>query len=176
MENTVLNVKNKSHVVSAKLDVPEGGAEGVIVAQGGRFAGWSLYVKDGKLKYCYNWLGSELYYVEAEDKLPNGEVEVQYQFAFDGGQPGAGGTGTLLVNGQPVGQARIEKTVPFVFSLDEAMDIGKETASPVTDDYPSGGANAFTGEIAWVRIDLEDDDVSHMEDPEQLYHRIMARQ
>ena len=176
MENTVLNVKNRSHVISAKLVVPDGGADGVLAAQGGRFAGWSFYVKDGKLKYCHNWLGSESYYVEAEGPLPSGEVEVQYQFAFDGGKPGAGGTGTLLVDGNQVGQGHIDKTVPFLFSADETMDIGKDTASPVTDDYPSGAANAFTGEIAWVRVDLEDDDVSHMEDPEQLYHRIMARQ
>ncbi len=176
MEMTVLNVKNRSHVITAKLVVPEGGTEGVIVVQGGRFAGWSLYVKDGKLKYCHNWFNSELYYVEAESPLPSGEVEVQYQFRFDGGQPGAGGTGTLLVDGDQVGQGRIDKTVPFIFSADETMDIGKDTASPVTDDYPSGNANAFTGKIEWVRVDLEDDDVSHMEDPEQIYHRIMARQ
>jgi arylsulfatase len=176
MENTVLNVKNRSHAVSAKLVVPEGGANGAVIVQGGRFAGWSLYVKDGKLKYCYNWFNSELYYVEAENPLPSGEVEVQYQFAFDGGQPGAGGTGTLLVNGKQVAQDRIDKTVPFIFSADETMDIGKDTASPVTDDYPSGAGNAFTGKIDWVRIDVEDDNVSHLEDPEQIYHRIMARQ
>ena len=176
MEMTVLNVKNRSHVISAKLVVPEGGAEGVIVVQGGRFAGWSFYVNGGRLKYCHNWLGSDLFYVEAEAQLPSGEMEVQYQFAFDGGQPGAGGTGTLLVNGEQVGQGRIERTVPFFFSADETMDIGKDTASPVTDDYPSGAANAFTGKIEWVRFDLEDDDVSHLEDPEQIYHRIMARQ
>lgn len=176
MENTVLNVKNRSHAVSAQLVVPERGANGAIVVQGGRFAGWSLYVKDRKLKYCYNWFNSELYYVEADRPLPNGEVEVQYQFAFDGGQPGAGGTGTLLVNGEQVARGRIDKTVPFIFSADETMDVGKDTASPVTDDYPSGAGNAFTGKIDWVRIDLEDDDVSHLEDPEQIYHRIMARQ
>ena len=175
-ENTVLNVKNRSHAVSAKIHVPGDGAEGVLVAQGGRFAGWALYVKDGKLKYCHNWFNTDLYYVESEGALPSGEIEVQYQFAFDGGQPGAGGTGTLLANGEQVGQGRIEKTVPFIFSADETMDIGKDTASPVSDDYPSGDANAFTGKIEWVRVDLEDDDVSHMEDPEQIYHRIMARQ
>jgi arylsulfatase len=175
-ENTVLNVKNRSHVVSAKLVVPVGGAEGAIVVQGGRFAGWALYVKDGRIKYCYNWFDSERYTIEADHPLPSGEIEVQYQFAFDGGKPGAGGTGALLVNGEQVGQGRIDKTVPFIFSADETMDIGRDTASPVTDDYPSGDANAFTGKIEWVRIDLEDDDVSHMEDPEQIYHRIMARQ
>ena len=122
MENTVLNVKNRSHAVSAGLVVPRGGTGGVVVVQGGRFAGWSLYVKDGKLKYCYNWFDTERYYIEADRPLPSGEVEVQYQFAFDGGKPGTGGTGTLLVNGEQVAQGRIDKTVPFVFSADETMD------------------------------------------------------
>jgi arylsulfatase len=176
MENTVLNVKNRSHVISAKLVIPEEGANGVVVSQGGRFAGWSLYVDDGRLAYCYNWFDSDYYYVKADDPLPAGEVTVQYQFDFDGGRPGAGGTGTLLVDGETVAETRIDKTVPFVFSADETLDIGQDSASPVTDDYPGGEANAFTGGIEWVQIDLEDDEVSHLEDPEQTYHRIMARQ
>jgi arylsulfatase len=176
MENTVLNVKNRSHVVSAELTVPDGGADGVLVAQGGRFAGWALYVKDNRLSYAYNWFNSEHYIVRAPDPLPTGEVSVQYQFDFDGGAPGAGGTGTLVVNGDVVAEGRIERTVPFVFSADETMDLGRDTASPVSDDYPGGDANAFTGKIAWLQIDLEDDEVSHLEDPEATYHRIMARQ
>jgi arylsulfatase len=176
MENTVLNVKNRSHVVSAELVIPDGGADGVLVAQGGRFAGWALYVKDNRLAYAYNWFDTERYFVKAPDPLPAGEVAVQYQFDFDGGSPGAGGTGTLVVNGAVVAEGRIERTVPFIFSADETMDLGRDTASPVSDDYPSGDANAFTGKIGWLQIDLEDDEVSHLEDPEATYHRIMARQ
>lgn len=176
MENTVLNVKNRSHVVTAELVIPEGGSDGVIVAQGGRFAGWSLYVVDGRLAYCHNWFDSEYYYVKATDPVPTGEVTVQYQFDFDGRTPGAGGTGTLLINGQVVAEDRIGKTVPFVFSADETLDVGKDDASPVTSDYPSGKANAFSGTINWVQIDVEDDEVGHQEDPEQTYHRILARQ
>jgi arylsulfatase len=176
MENTVLNVKNRSHVVSAELVIPEGGAEGVLVAQGGRFAGWAFYVKDNRLAYGYNWFNSEHYVIRAPDPLPTGKVSVQYQFDFDGGAPGAGGTGTLVIDGQVVAEGRIERTVPFIFSADETMDLGQDSASPVTDDYPSGDANAFTGGIGWVQIDLEDDEVSHLEDPEATYHRIMARQ
>ena len=176
MENTVLNVKNRSHTVTAELVIPEGGANGVIVAQGGRFAGWSLYMVDGRLAYCHNWFDVERYVVKTDEPLPAGDVTVQYQFDFDGGTPGAGGTGTLLVNGEVVKEGRIDKTVAFIFSADETMDIGEDSASPVTDDYPGGEANAFTGTIGWVQIDLEDDDISHMEDPEQTYHRIMARQ
>ena len=101
---------------------------------------------------------------------------MQYQFDFDGGAPGAGGSGTLIVNGAIVSEGRVDRTVPFIFSADETMDIGRDTASPVTDDYPSGPANEFRGDLAWVQIDLEDDDVSHLEAPEATYHRILARQ
>ena len=176
MENTVLNVKNRSHTITAELVIPDSGANGVIVAQGGRFAGWSLYLVEGRLAYCHNWFDSDYYYVKADDPLPSGENTVQYQFDFDGQAPGAGGTGTLLVNGNVVAEGRIEKTVTFLFSADETLDVGKDEASPVTSDYPSGSATAFTGEIKWVQIDLEDDEVSHLEDPEQTYHRILARQ
>jgi arylsulfatase A-like enzyme len=175
-ENTVLNVKNRSHTVTAQFEVGSDGAEGVLVAQGGRFAGWSLYVVDGRPAYCHNWFNSEFYFVKGSDVLPTGEVTLQYQFDFDGGAPGAGGTGTLLVNGSVVAEARIDKTVPFIFSADETMDIGQDSASPVTEDYPSGLANQFTGKLAWVQIDIEDDDVSHLESPEATYHRILARQ
>jgi len=175
-ENTVLNVKNRSYTVTAQLVIPEDGANGVVIVQGGRFAGWALYVKDNKPVFAYNWFESDLYYVKSEPALPSGEVTVQYQFDFDGGAPGAGGSGTLLVDGEVVAEGRIDKTVPFIFSADETMDVGKDTASPVTDEYGSGDANSFTGTIDWVQIDLEDDDVSHLEDPEQTYHRIMARQ
>jgi arylsulfatase len=176
MENTVLNVKNRSHTITAQFDVGSGGADGVIVAQGGRFAGWALYVTDGVPAYCHNWFDSERYYVKGSNPLPAGEVTLQYQFDFDGGAPGAGGTGTLLMNGATVAEGRIEKTVPFVFSADETMDIGRDTASPVTDDYPTGPANAFAAKLSWVQIDLEDDEVSHLEAPEATYRRILARQ
>jgi arylsulfatase len=176
MENTVLNVKNRSHTITAELQVPEEGADGVIIVQGGRFAGWALYVTDGRPAYCYNCFESDLYYVRASGPLPTGTVTVQYQFDFDGGRPGAGGTGTLLVDGEVVAEGRIDKTVPFVFSADETLDIGRDKASPVTDDYPGGPENAFSGTINWVQIDLVGEELAHAEDPEQTYHRILARQ
>jgi arylsulfatase A-like enzyme len=175
-ENTVLNVKNRSHTITAQFDVGADGADGVLVAQGGRFAGWSLYVIDGRPAYCHNWFNTDYYYVRSAEALPTGEVTLQYQFDFDGGTPGAGGTGRLLVNGNVVAEERIDKTVPFIFSADETMDIGGDSASPVTSDYPAGDSNKFAGRLAWVQIDLEDDDVSHLEAPEATYHRILARQ
>jgi hypothetical protein len=176
MENTVLNVKNRSHSITAELTVPEGGAEGVVLAQGGRFAGWALHVKDGRPRYTYNWFDSAYYTVTGEEALPTGTVNLRFHFDFDGGQPGSGGTGTLYVDDQKVAEGRIEKTVPFVFSADETMDIGGDSAMPVTEDYAEGEKNQFTGDIAWVRIDLEDDDVSHLEPEDSKYHRVMARQ
>ncbi len=175
-ENTVLNIKNRSHVVTTQIQVPQGGVDGVLIAQGGRFAGWAVYVVDNRPAYCHNWFDSEYFYVRSEVALPTGEVTVQYQFEFDGGQPGAGGAGTLLVNGEVVAEGRIDKTVPFVFSADETMDIGSDTASPVTDDYPDGPANHFSGKIDWIEISVDEDEVSRLEDPEATYHRIMARQ
>ncbi len=176
MENTVLNVKNRSHTVTAEVEVTKDKTDGVIIAQGGRFAGWSLYVKEGIVKYVHNWFDVNYYYVEAAKPLPPGKVNIRYHFNFDGDKPGGGGTGRLYVNDELFGEGRIEKTVPFVFSADETLDIGHDLALPVADDYPEGEKNRFKGKINWVRIDLEDDDVSHKESEELKYRRLMAKQ
>jgi arylsulfatase len=175
-ENTVLNVKNRSHTITAEVEIPEGGAKGVIIAQGGRFAGWSLYVKDGAAKYCYNWFDADYFYVGGEEKLPTGVVNIRYHFNFEGDAPGGGGTGTIYVNNAKVAERKISKTVPFIFSADETLDVGGDLALPVTDDYPEGESNKFSGKINWVRIDLEEDNVSHLEPQELKYHRALARQ
>ena len=106
MENATLDIKNRSHTVTAGIEVPPGGGEGVILAQGGRFAGWTLYVKDGKLKYCYNWLDKQRYTIESKDPLPAGKATVEFDFEYDGGGVGKGGTGTLYVNGEKVAQGQ----------------------------------------------------------------------
>jgi arylsulfatase len=175
MENAVLNVKNQSHRVTAAVEVPEGGAEGVIIAQGGRFGGWSLYAKENKLTYCHNWVGLDHYIVTAEEPLPAGPATVRFEFAFDGGAPGAGGTGTLFVNDAQVGQGRIDNTVGYTFSLDEGMDVGMDLASPVSEDYAEGD-NAFTGTIRFVQIDVSGEDLSATLDPEVLQAIAMTRQ
>ena len=145
-ENSVVNVKNKSHSVTAELTVPEGGAEGVIVAQGGAFAGWSLYAKDGKPKYCYNLFGLQRFHVEGDTEIPPGTHQVRMEFAYDGGGLGKGGTVSLYVDGEKSGEGRVEGTVPMVFSADETCDVGSDTASPVSDDYTSEGSR-FNGTI-----------------------------
>jgi hypothetical protein len=174
-ENAAPNVKNKSHTVTAELEVPEGGAAGVIIAQGGRFAGWSLYVKDGRLKYCHNYLGIDRYYVAAPNPLPTGKVRIQYKFTYDGGDPGSGGTGALYVGSKKVAEARIEKTVPFQFSIDETVDVGRDLGLPVTEEYPARG-NDFTGQLNWVKIDIGPNPVAYHEPAENVYNRLVAGQ
>ena len=176
MEMTVLNVKNRSHTITAEVEIPEGGANGVLIAQGGRFAGWSLYIKNGAAKYVHNWFDAEYYYVGGQEKLPTGRVNIRYHFNFEGNAPGGGGTGTLYVNEEKVAEGKIDKTVPFIFSADETLDIGGDLALPVTDDYQEGEKNQYSHKIHWVRVDLEEDNVSHLEPEELKYHRALARQ
>ena len=174
-ENSILSMKNRSYAISADLDVPKSGAEGVIIAQGGNLNGWSLYAKGGRLKYCYNFFGIEVTFVEAKQPIPTGNHQVRMEFKYDGGGTAKGGGVTLYVDGKAVGQGRIEKTVPMVFSADETCDVGKETGSPVSPDYGPTG-NEFSGEVNWVQIDLDKDDHDHMVSPEERFRVAMARQ
>ena len=175
-ENSVINIKNKSHSVTAQLQIPDGGVDGVIIAQGGAFAGWSLYVKGGKPKYVYNFLGLQLFTVEGNSEIPAGERQVRMEFAYDGSGLAKGGTVTLYVDGNAVGGGRVEATLPMVFSADETCDLGSDTASPVTPDYPE--TSRFTGEIEWVQIDIDaaSEDVDHLIAPEERLQLAMARQ
>jgi len=151
-ENCVVNLKNKSHSVTANLAVPESGVTGVIVTQGGAVGGWSLYAYQGKLKYCYNFFGIDHFMVTADRPIPAGAHQVRMEFAYDGGGLAKGGTVSLYYDGTTVGQGRVEQTIPFAFSGDETMDIGHDTGTPVSADYaPHDGT--FTGTIEWVQIE-----------------------
>jgi arylsulfatase A-like enzyme len=176
-ENTMVNVKNKSHAVTAEVDVPTTGAEGVIIAQGGAYAGWSLYAKEGKPVYCYNLFGLQRFKVEADAQIPSGTHQVRMEFAYDGGGLAKGGTASLYVDGAKVGEGRVEATVPMMFSGDETTDVGSDTASPVSDDY-AGEASRFTGTVHWVQIDLGHDaeDADHLITAEERLRIAMARQ
>ncbi len=156
LENNVINTKNKSLALTAKLTVPDGGAEGVIVAQGGGFGGFSLYVHEGKPAYCYNLFGVQQFKVYGKSELAPGKQQVRMEFAYDGGGLGLGGTATLFVDGTQVGQGRVDATVAMLFSGDETTDVGSDLHTPVSDDYPAFG-NEFNGRIEWVQIDLGDD-------------------
>ena len=157
LENTFINVKNQSKTITAELEIPEGGASGVILSQGGRFGGWSLYMKDNKPIYTYNFLGLDRYTVAAEEPIPAGPATVVLDFAYDGGGLGKGGTATLSVNGKPVGEGRIEKTQPLMFSADETADVGLDNQTPVAEDIGIGPAETrFTGKIREVTLKVEE--------------------
>jgi arylsulfatase len=176
-ESSLLNIKNKSHAVTAEIAVPETGAEGVMIAQGGAFAGWSLYTQNGRPKYCYNLLGLQRFKIEGDATIPPGQHQVRMEFAYDGGGLAKGGTVSLYLDGAKVGEGRVEATVPMIFSGDETADVGSDTASPVSDDY-DGEDSVFTGTVNWVQIDLGADaaDADHLITPDERLRVAMARQ
>jgi arylsulfatase len=174
-ENSVVSIKNKSFSVTAEVDVPTDGAEGVIIAQGGRFGGWSFYVKDGKARFVYNVLGIQAFVTAADAPVPEGTHQVRVEFAYDGGGLAKGGDVTLYHDGTAVGTGRVEATQPMVFSADETTDIGYESGTTVTDDYTARDSR-FTGRINWVQIDVGTDDHDHFIDPEERLRIAMARQ
>jgi arylsulfatase A-like enzyme len=166
-EESVLNIKNRSHAVTAQVTVPDGGAEGVVIAQGGQAGGWSLYVHQGALSYCYNFFGVDRFFVRASAPLPAGDHQVRFEFDYDGGGLAQGGTVTLFVDGDAVGSGRVDHSEPGRFSAEETCDLGVDLGSVVSTDY-APGRNAFTGTVAWAQIDVGDLDLKH----QALEHQI----
>ena len=174
-EGCVLSVKNKSHAVTADIVVPESGADGVIVTQGGSAGGWTLYAHEGRLTYCYNFFGIDYYTVRADTPIPAGKHQVRMEFAYDGGGLAKGGTVTLYHDGTAVGSGRVERTQPMGFSADEACDVGRDTGSPASKDYGPTG-NSFTGTIDWVQIDLGEDNHDHLVTAAERFNFAMGKQ
>lgn len=174
-ENSVISIKNKSYTVTADVSVPDDAANGVIIAQGGAFGGWSVYLKAGALCYAYNLLGLRSEIVRAEQPLAAGDHTVRVEFAYDGGGLAKGGAVTLFDGDSQVGSGRITATMPMTISVDESVDIGEDIASPVSSDYAAIG-NAFTGTISWVRIDTGDDTHDHLIDQNHRMQAAMTRQ
>ena len=155
LENTFMNVKNRSKKITASLDIPPNGADGAILSQGGRFGGWSLYVENNKPAYTYNFLGLERYTVASPDPLPSGPVTVTLDFDYDGGGPGKGGDATLYVNGESVAKGRVEKTQPNIFSADETADVGLDNQTPVARGIGIGAETRFTGKIHEILLEVD---------------------
>ncbi|HEY1883128.1 MAG TPA: arylsulfatase [Candidatus Cybelea sp.] len=174
-EGCIINLKNKSHSVTAEITVPDEGAKGVIVTQGGFVGGWTLYANEGRLKYCYNFFGLEHYFTETSQPIPSGKHQVRMEFKYDGGGLAKGGDVTLYCDGKEVGKGRVDKTEPMGYSADEACDVGSDTGSPASPDYGATG-NAFNGKVEWVRLDIGDDDHSHLISAEDQIKVAMARQ
>ena len=174
-ENCVPNVKNKSHQATAEIVVPKGGANGVIINQGGVTGGWVVYLKDGRLTYTNSFCGIEFTTIRADDPIPAGEHQVRMEFAYEGGGVGKGGEVTLYMDGDEAASGHVKRTHITMYTFDETTDVGRDTGSPVTHDYPAED-NQFTGEIRWVQIDLGDDSHDHLIPPEEHLKVAMYRQ
>ena len=158
--------------------MPVGGAAGVIIAQGGAFGGWSLYLRhDGVPVYCYNLMGLQITKVAGSDPLAPGSHRVVMAFTYDGGGPGRGGDIELKVNGETVAKGRLYRTVPLVFSHDLTCDVGQDGGLPVSDDYRAEDSE-FTGTVESVLIELSDgdDDFNHLIDPQLRLSVAISRQ
>jgi len=154
-ENVFLNIKNKSKTITAEIEVPESGAHGAVIVQGGRFGGWAIYVNDGVPAYDYNFLGLQRFTVASTEKLKPGKATLRFDFAYDGGGLGKGGMGTLYVNDGKVAEGRIERTQPMIFSADETADVGIDLATPVVEAIGSEARSRFNGKINQVTIDVK---------------------
>jgi len=153
MENTFMNIKNRSFSITAELNIPKNGANGVILSQGGRFGGWSLYMKDGKPEFTYNFLGLDRYVISSSEKLPEGSVTVKLDFVYDGDGLGKGGKATIYVDDKAVADGRVEKTQPNIFSADETADVGLDNQTPVAEGIGYGPEETrFTGKINKVTV------------------------
>ncbi|MBI5232248.1 MAG: arylsulfatase, partial [Coriobacteriales bacterium] len=164
-EGTAPDLKNKSFKIGADVDIPASGANGVIATQGGRFNGWGLYLLDGRPVFHYNIVGVQRFTVAGKEKLAPGEHVILVDFTYDGGGIGKGGTVALTVDDNLVAEGRVDRTYPFRVALDETLDIGEDTGTPVSEDYPV--PFKFTGDLKRVLIRLGDEKLS-AEDEEQI--------
>jgi arylsulfatase A-like enzyme len=155
-ENVFINIKNRPITLTAEVEIPAGKtANGILIAQGGRFGGWALYVKDGIAAYDYNFLGISRYTVAATQKLTPGKHTIKFDFAYDGGGPGKGGMGTIYIDGKKVGEGRIDRTQPGIFSADETADIGIDLATPVVERIGAEAKSKFNGRIPKLVVEIK---------------------
>jgi arylsulfatase A-like enzyme len=164
LSGMIPRIYNHSYAISADLVVPEGGAEGVIVAESDHLGGFTLYVKDGKLTHTYSMMGVFVFKQEAEEDLPTGEVSVRMEFEADEAKPATGGEVTLLIDDRPVGKGRMDHTVPIRFSAYAGMDIGRDNGGVVDLAYEDRKPFAFTGTVKKVVFDIK----PHLSDQDEL--------
>ena len=155
LSGMIPRIYNRSYSITADLVVPDGGAEGVIVAEADHLGGFTLYVKDGKLTHTYSMMGVFIFKQVAEQDLPSGEVTVRMEFAADAPKPATGGEVTLFINDRPVGHGRMDHTVPVRFSGYAGMDIGRDNGGVVDLSYEDQAPFAFTGTVRKVVFDIK---------------------
>jgi arylsulfatase len=171
-EGSAPDFKNKSFGIAAQVNIPAGGAEGLLMTQGGRFAGIGLYVLNNRLVFHYNLAGVKRYQVVSKDKITPGKHILGVDFKYDGGGVGKGGVATLTIDGDVVGQTKIDQTIGYRMSLDETLDFGEDTGTPVCEDYKV--PFKFTGEIIKVNIKISDLDLT--EEQLTIYRKKLANQ
>jgi arylsulfatase len=157
-EGTAPSILNKSFEIAGAVEIPEGGAEGVLATQGGRFNGWGLYLLKGKPVFHYNVVDVHRYTVAGPQKLSPGKHTILVDFKYDGPGLGKGGTAALMVDGKKVAEGKLERTIPFRISADETLDIGEDTGTPVSEDYHV--PFKFTGKLFGVAIKLGEEKLS----------------
>ncbi len=153
-------VKNTNHTLIGELDLPSASTSGVILAQGGIYGGYALYLVDGELRYCYNAFNESRYTVKASKKLPKGKVVVKavYKVGKPNGKGPDSGTGTvtLFINGEKIGEGRVERTQPGMFSISETFDVGVDTGTPVSRDYTRTEGNELRDHVTKVTVTMDD--------------------
>jgi arylsulfatase len=171
----VANFRNKSWSLTSQVEIPDGGANGVLMTIGSHHGGFAFYLDAGVFTFCFNYFGVDHTYIRADAPVPAGEHQLQVTFAYDGGGLGKGGDIRLLVDGQQVAAGRLERTRPITY-MAEYLDVGRDELSTVTDEYPRGNDNAFTGTIKWIQLEVGDDSHDHLIDPKDFVRVAMARQ
>lgn len=150
---------NKSFTVSADVEIPEGGAEGMLMTEGGRFGGIGFYLLKGKPVFVHNFIDMERTRWEGKEALTPGKHTIAYDFKYDGGGAGKGGLGVITVDGKEVANKRIERTTPYIFQWDETFDIGVDTGTPIDDnDYQV--PFRFTGKLNKLTVNLKPEPTS----------------
>ncbi len=173
-ENAFINVKNRSHTITAEVEIAKKAADGVLLAQGGRFGGWALYLKNGKPTYTYNWLGLQRYTVAAKHALPVGSSTIRFEFTYGGGGLGKGGAAALFVDGKQAAMGRIDQTQCCVFSLDDGADVGADHGTAVSPDYDV--PSEFSGTIGEVTIELQEAKTAESEGAERAHQMATLKQ
>jgi arylsulfatase A-like enzyme len=148
----MLNFRGRSYTITADVEIPSGGAEGVLLALGGRFGGLSFFLQQNRLSYAYNWVGLERYTVTSTEAVPAGSVKLRVEFTSAGPNSGVA---TLFIDGKRVGEGKIARLVPLTFGLSEGLTVGRDPSTPVTESYQS--PFEFTGKIKKVVMELKED-------------------
>ena len=160
-ENIFLDIKNKSFSLTSEVELPNNNVSGVIISQGGKFGGWTLFMKNGKAFHEYNYFGTERTQLSTPSNIKKGKHSITYYFESIGGNPGSGGTSRLYVDGKMMSEKKIQRTVPFIFLTDEGVDIRADYETNVSDEYKQYG-NDFGGKITKVVVDIDPEHLRQM--------------